>query len=157
MFACFVLFACGVLFSIGLGVSGMTQPDKVIAFLNIMGDWDPSLAMVLFGAVATYFVAQRFILKRERSVLGEPFQLPTRLDIDRELVGGAALFGVGWGLVGFCPGPALTSTVSGNPAVLTFVISMSLGMYLFGALHLRYSREPDGGASPLDSPAARGH
>ena len=64
MFACFILFACGVLFSIGLGVSGMTQPDKVIAFLNIMGDWDPSLAMVLFGAVATYFVAQRFILRR---------------------------------------------------------------------------------------------
>ncbi len=150
-----VIFLSGFVFSIGLAVSGMTQPGKVVSFLDFIDNWDPSLVMVLLGAVVTYFISQRLILKREHSVFGEKFQLPTRMDIDTPLVAGAALFGIGWGLVGFCPGPALVSGITGNPQVLTFVLSMSLGMYLFSALHLRYSNEPDGGAGPLDAIAVR--
>ncbi len=156
MAAYIVLFLCGLMFSLGLGISGMTQPEKVIGFLDFVGNWDPSLMLVLLGAVITYFIAQRFILVRETSVLGDKFQLPTRMDIDPQLVVGAAMFGTGWGMVGFCPGPALTSCITGTTEVLEFVIAMSLGMYLFGALHLRYSREPDGGASPLDHPNTAG-
>lgn len=150
-----IIFLSGFAFSIGLAVSGMTQPEKVIGFLDFVGNWDPSLMMVLLGAVVTYFISQRLILKREQSVFGDQFQLPTRMDIDTPLVAGAAMFGTGWGLVGFCPGPALVSGVTGNPQVLIFVLSMSLGMYLFSSLHLRYSNEPDGGASPLDAIAVR--
>ncbi len=152
MLAKIVVFLCGLLFSIGLGFSGMTQPSKVIGFLDFVGDWDPSLIMVMLGGVVTYFIGQRFVLTRETAVFGEKFQLPTRMDLDARLIGGAALFGIGWGMVGFCPGPALVSAISGNSAVLTFLMAMALGMYLFEALHLRYSEEPDGGASPLDSP-----
>lgn len=152
-----IVLLCGVLFSIGLGVSGMTQPDKVVNFLDFIGNWDPSLMMVMLGGVATYFIGQRLILSRETSLFGEKFQLPTRMDLDTRLLGGAAIFGIGWGMVGFCPGPALVSAISGNSAVLTFIVSMAVGMYMFEALHLRYSYEPDGGASPLDSPAARHH
>ncbi len=151
-----ILFLSGFGFSIGLALSGMTQPEKVIGFLDFTGDWDPSLMLVLLGAVVTYFIAQLFILKRDTSAFGDRFQLPTRRDIDLPLVAGAAMFGTGWGLVGFCPGPALVSSVTGNPQVLTFVLSMSLGMYLFGSLHLRYSNEPDGGAGPLQAVAVRG-
>lgn len=155
MIAKIIVFLCGLVFSIGLGVSGMTQPDKVVNFLDFVGNWDPSLIMVMFGGVATYFVGQRLTLSRETSVFGGKFQLPTRMDLDTRLIAGAALFGTGWGMAGFCPGPALVSAVSGNSAVLTFIMSMALGMYLFEALNLRYSSEPDGGASPLDTPAAR--
>ena len=88
MVAYVVLFFCGLLFSLGLGISGMTQPDKVIGFLDFVGNWDPSLMLVLLGAVVTYYIAQRFILVRETSVLGEKFQLPTRMDIDTQLVAG---------------------------------------------------------------------
>lgn len=152
-----IVFLCGVVFSIGLGISGMTQPDKVVNFLDFVDNWDPSLIMVMFGAVATYFVGQRLTLSRQASVFGEKFQLPTRMDLDARLIGGAALFGIGWGMAGFCPGPALVSAVSGNSAVLTFIMSMAVGMYFFEALHLRYSHEPDGGASPLDAATARHH
>jgi uncharacterized membrane protein YedE/YeeE len=79
------------------------------------------------------------------------------MDLDARLIGGAALFGIGWGMAGFCPGPALVSAVSGNSAVLTFIMSMSVGMYFFEALHLRHSHEPDGGASPLDLPESHHH
>jgi uncharacterized membrane protein YedE/YeeE len=152
-----IVFLCGLVFAIGLGVSGMTQPDKVVNFLDFVGNWDPSLVLVMFGGVATYFVGQRLTLSRKASVFGGKFQLPTRMDLDARLIGGAALFGIGWGMAGFCPGPALVSAVSGNSAVLTFIMSMSLGMYFFEALHLRHSHEPDGGASPLDSPASHHH
>lgn len=155
MIAKIIVFLCGLVFAIGLGVSGMTQPDKVVNFLDFVGNWDPSLIMVMFGGVATYFVGQRLTLTRETSVFGDKFQLPTRMDLDARLIGGAALFGIGWGMAGFCPGPALVSAISGDSAVLTFIMSMAVGMYFFEALHLRYSSEPDGGASPLDTPAAR--
>lgn len=145
------IFVGGFIFAIGLGVSGMTQPSKVVGFLNFIGNWDPSLIFVMAGAVMVYFIAQRLILHtRDNPVFESKFQLPTRVDIDWQLIAGAALFGAGWGLVGFCPGPAIVSVVSGNAQVLVFVVSMAAGMYLFAALHTRYEREPDGGAGVFE-------
>jgi uncharacterized protein len=136
----------GLLFAIGLGISGMTNPDKVTNFLNVTGDWDPSLLLVMTGAASTYFIGHILILQREKPLVGDGFQLPTRRDIDRPLVVGAALFGFGWGLVGFCPGPALVAVVTGNESVIIFLLAMIVGMYAFEVLGVRFSIEPDGGA-----------
>jgi uncharacterized membrane protein YedE/YeeE len=127
----FTAFVSGLLFAIGLGVGGMTQPAKVTAFLDFVGDWDPSLAFVMIGAIAVYAPLYRLIRRLPTPLLSSTFTLPTRTDIDRRLLGGAALFGVGWGLGGFCPGPALTSLAAGEPEVLIFVASMLTGMYLY--------------------------
>ncbi|MGH7965692.1 MAG: DUF6691 family protein [Candidatus Binatia bacterium] len=131
------IFLSGLLFALGLGISGMTQPQKVTGFLNVLGDWDPSLALVMAGGVSVYLLLHRLILKRSRPIFGRSFFLPTHQDIDRPLLLGAALFGLGWGLVGFCPGPALVSTVTGHPAVLIFVLAMAAGMYAFEVLDVR--------------------
>ena len=144
-------FLVGLIFSIGLCLSGMTQPSKVVGFLDIAGNWDPSLALVMFGAVATYFVGQRFVLKRDNPVLAKSYGLPTRVDIDGRLLAGSAMFGVGWGLAGFCPGPALASLVTFEPAIFIFVISMTLGMYIYGTLDSRFTSEPDGGAGAFEA------
>jgi uncharacterized protein len=101
-------FISGIVFALGLGISGMTRPVKVIGFLDFTGHWDPSLAFVMIGAITIYFVAYRLIRTRSAPVLIEKFSIPQRTDIDRNLVVGAAVFGAGWGLSGFCPGPALT-------------------------------------------------
>jgi uncharacterized membrane protein YedE/YeeE len=148
-----IIFGCGVLFSIGLCLSGMTQPTKVTGFLNFIGDWDPSLMMVMGGAVTTYFILSRFTLKRSAPVMAPKFMLPTRVDIDGRLIAGAALFGLGWGLVGFCPGPALASLTTLNSSVWIFVVSMTMGMYVYGTLDTRLKGEPDGGAGALESSA----
>ncbi|MEE9343610.1 MAG: DUF6691 family protein [Gammaproteobacteria bacterium] len=148
-----MIFLAGIIFSLGLGIAGMTQPEKVIGFLDVMGNWDPSLAVVLVSAVVTFFIGQKLIMRRTTAFFGERFQLPTRTDLDSRLIGGAIIFGIGWGLIGLCPGPALVSSISGDGTPLTFIMSMAVGMYLFEALHLRYSEEPDGGAGPLDAPA----
>jgi len=100
---------CGVLFGLGLAISGMINPAKVIGFLDITGAWDPSLAFVMGGAVLVTATAFRFILKRPNPVLADTFQLPTRRDFDKHLIAGAAIFGAGWGLAGLCPGPAIAS------------------------------------------------
>ena len=144
------VFFSGLLFSLGICISGMAQPDKVTGFLDFVGDWDPSLMLVMAGAVSTYFILQRLILKRRAPVLSRKFSLPTRRDIDGRLVAGAALFGIGWGLIGFCPGPALVSLVTFDEAVWIFVISMSLGMYIYGSLDARYAGQPDGGAGYME-------
>jgi uncharacterized protein len=123
-------FAAGALFALGIGISGMAQPAKVLGFLDVTGVWDPSLAFVMLGAVAAHFVALRLILRREGSIFGGSFQIPTRKDIDLPLVAGAALFGIGWGLGGYCPGPALASLVTLSPAVLVFAATMIAGMVL---------------------------
>jgi uncharacterized protein len=123
-------FAAGALFALGLGVAGMTLPSKVIGFLDITGAWDPSLAFVMIGAIATHLVLLRLILRRAGPVFGGSFQIPTRKDIDAKLVAGAALFGIGWGLGGYCPGPALASLVTLAPAVLVVVAAMAAGMVL---------------------------
>lgn len=128
-------FVVGVLFALGLGIGGMTDPAKIFGFLDItgaLGSWDPTLVFVMLGAVVMYFALYRVALHRGAPVLGETLQIPKRRDIDRRLVAGAVLFGLGWGLSGFCPGPGLASLVTGNSAVVVFVLTMSAGMWLHG-------------------------
>ena len=108
----------------------MTQPARVIGFLDVAGRWDPTLLFVLGGAVTTSFVLFPVILRRGAPVLGPRFVMPTRTRIDGRLLGGAALFGAGWGLAGYCPGPAVVSLVAGTPATLVFVVAMGLGLVL---------------------------
>ena len=124
-------FFCGTLFSIGLGISGMTQPQKVIGFLDVYGDWDLSLAFVMLGAVLSYLILQLWIQRKFTiPLLGESFQTPSRTDIDRSLIIGALMFGSGWGLGGYCPGPAITSLGSGSLNAMMFVVAMGVGMLL---------------------------
>jgi hypothetical protein len=125
-----VAFFAGILFAVGLGVSGMTQPAKVLAFLDVTGRWDPSLALVMLGAIAVHAPLVRLILRRRTPVLSSAFSLPARSAIDGWLFFGAAVFGVGWGLAGLCPGPALTVLASGKPIALAFVAAMLAGMGL---------------------------
>jgi uncharacterized protein len=121
----------GVLFGLGLVVSGMVNPAKVLGFLDIAGDWDPTLAFVMGGALLVAVPAFRVILKRPRPVLAEEFDLPAKKDLDARLLAGSALFGVGWGLAGFCPGPAVTALASGLAPVFVFVAAMVAGMALY--------------------------
>ena len=126
-----VAFCSGVLFSIGLGISGMTQPQKVIGFLDVFGAWDPSLTFVMVGGIISYLALQSAIQQRfSTPVLASMFKIPSRKNIDRNLVLGALLFGVGWGLGGYCPGPAITSLGSGSLDAIVFIFSMSFGMFL---------------------------
>ncbi len=130
--------AAGLLFGVGLGVAGMLQPAKVAGFLDVFGGaWDPTLAFVMGGAVLTYGLAHPVITRRRAPWFDSRFFLPTRRDIDLRLVAGAAIFGLGWGLGGYCPGPALVSlTTLGAPA-LTFVAAMLAGMVAFRELERR--------------------
>ena len=122
----------GLIFGLGLIVSGMANPQKVLGFLDLAGPWDPSLALVMGGAVAVGLLGFALARKRERSLLGEPMQLPTRKDIDAPLVVGGALFGIGWGLAGYCPGPALVGVTAGVGSAIIFTLAMLAGMLLFG-------------------------
>lgn len=127
----FVLaFGAGVLFAIGLIFSQMVNPAKVLNFLDIAGAWDPTLAFVMGGAIMVTVPAFHFVLKRPHPLWGAKFYLPTRRDIDAPLVSGAALFGIGWGISGLCPGPALTALASGLLPVVGFVLAMTLGALL---------------------------
>lgn len=138
-------FVSGLIFAIGLGLGGMTQPAKVTAFLDLAGQWDPSLAFVMGGAILVYAPLSSLIRRRSTPLFTSTFSIPTRTEIDLRLLGGAALFGVGWGLGGFCPGPVVTALASGHLAVVTFVASMLAGMYLFKLLdNLKMRREPVG-------------
>lgn len=132
-------FIAGALFAAGLVISGMTQPSKVIGFLDFGGDWDPSLAFVMGGAVLVHSVAYRLISGRVSPIWAQSFQIPTRRDIDAPLLFGAALFGAGWGLAGYCPGPAVASVVAGEPATLTFAASLALTMILYSLVTGRVS------------------
>ena len=126
-----VAFLSGVLFSIGLGISGMTQPQKVIGFLDVFGEWDLSLIFVMVGGIISYLILQSAIKRRYSTpVFARMFKIPTRKNIDRNLVLGALLFGVGWGLGGYCPGPAITSLGSGSLDAIVFIFTMSFGMFL---------------------------
>lgn len=126
----------GVLFGLGLAVSGMLIPDKVLNFLDIAGHWDPSLALVMGGAIAVTLPGYFVVTKRERPLFAEGFSLPAATAIDARLLGGAALFGLGWGLSGLCPAPALVNIASGFGDVLVFVAAMLAGMLLHRALKL---------------------
>jgi hypothetical protein len=121
----------GILFGLGLAVSQMTNPAKVLAFLDVAGDWDPSLAVVMAGAVTVSFIAFRIAASRTAPLAGGSFDLPTRRAIDTPLVMGAMVFGVGWGLAGLCPGPALTALLSGQRKAFLFVGAMLAGMLVY--------------------------
>ena len=126
-----VAFITGMIFALGLGISGMTRPTKVRDFLDITGAWDPSLAFVMGGAVTVYLLVFKLILPRLNApIVGERFGIPSRRDLDRPLLLGSALFGVGWGLGGLCPGPALTSALAGLTPILIFLAAMTGGMAL---------------------------
>ncbi len=127
-----VALASGILFGIGLSVSQMINPAKIHGFLDVAGAWDPSLAFVMGGAVAVNLVAFRFILKLPAPRLAAVFQVPTAGAIDARLLGGAAVFGVGWGLSGFCPGPAVAALSLGDGKIAVFVLAMLAGMTLHG-------------------------
>lgn len=124
-------FGVGLLFGLGLIVSGMTDPAKVIGFLDLTGEWDPSLAFVMGGAIFVGVFAFAFAKRRTKDFFGDVIQWPSSTSIDPRLVGGALLFGAGWGLAGFCPGPALVSMAAGVPKALVFVGAMIAGMFLF--------------------------
>lgn len=128
------------MFGVGLILSGMSDPSKVIGFLDITGNWDPSLAFVLGGAVAVGLLVFPFAIKRQQSLLGEVMHLPTSTQIDRRLVIGSITFGVGWGLAGYCPGPALASLAYGGFKPLIFFIAMLVGMGFFEMLENRKAK-----------------
>jgi hypothetical protein len=122
-------FVAGLVFGVGLLISGMTQPSKVLGFLDVGGDWDPSLMFVMGGAIAVHALfARRAVRPGAHPVLAKAFDLPRRNDIDPRLVAGAALFGVGWGISGYCPGPVLVSLPALSGVTVAFVFAMALGM-----------------------------
>ena len=120
----------GLIFGLGLMLSGMGNPAKVQNFLDFFGTWDPSLALVMVGAIAVGLIAFSWAKRRKTALLGEPMQLPTSTRIDTRLLLGSAMFGIGWGLSGFCPGPALMNLLTMHKEVLIFVVSMIVGMLL---------------------------
>lgn len=126
-----ISFTVGLIFALGLGISGMTQTQVVRGFLDIMGNWDFSLLGVMAGAIVVHSIFFYFIKNRPSPLLDTKFHLPTRKDLDTRLLIGASLFGLGWGWVGICPGPGIVAMMSGNPNILTFVVSMLAGMGIF--------------------------
>ena len=130
----FAAFLSGLVFGLGLILSGMANPAKVLGFLDLAGAWDPSLALVMGGAIAAAVAPFAWARKRQKSLLGAPMQLPTSTRLDRRLVLGSLVFGVGWGLAGFCPGPALVGLGMGVPQAYVFVLAMLAGLGLFEVL-----------------------
>jgi uncharacterized membrane protein YedE/YeeE len=124
-------FVAGVLFALGLALSGMTNPAKVIGFLDLAGAWDPSLAFVMAGAIAAHVVVARWSIKARRPLFDDRFYLPAATAIDRPLIAGAVLFGIGWGITGYCPGPALVGAVGLAPTTWLFLISMLAGTAVY--------------------------
>lgn len=126
---------CGLLFGIGLSVSQMINPQKVLGFLDVTGQWDPSLALVMAGALTVAAILQHIILRRPAPLFAEQFPTFKNTAIDMPLVAGAAIFGIGWGLAGFCPGPAISALSSGIPESYVFTFAMFAGMWLYQLLH----------------------
>lgn len=127
----FVSFISGIVFALGLGISGMTQPQKIVGFLDLFGDWDPALAFVMVGAIAVHSVAYLTLKPEKGPALKEGYSIPDKSQITKSLVIGSLLFGIGWGLSGFCPGPGVVSLFSGNTASVNFVVSMIIGMFIY--------------------------
>ena len=134
------LFMIGLLFAMGLGLSGMVNPAKVIGFLDVTGAWDPDLALVMMGALAVNIPATMFFKKRARPMLTTHFSLPTKTDLEPRLIIGAALFGAGWGLAGICPGPALVAFAGGASGLPAFILAMTFGMMATPVLDKGFSR-----------------
>ncbi len=124
-------FIIGLVFALGLGLAGMTVPQKIVGFLDFGGHWDPTLMFVMGGATMVYGVAFRLIRRRERPLFADVLAVPTRRDIDARLIAGAAIFGVGWGLGGFCPGPGLVGSVGLSSQALLFIGGMTGGVVLY--------------------------
>jgi uncharacterized membrane protein YedE/YeeE len=136
-------FVLGALFAAGLVISGMTQPSKVVGFLDVTGNWDPSLALVMLGAVAVHASTYRLVRRRKSPLLALSFQVPTRSDIDAKLILGSALFGVGWGIAGYCPGPAITSLVALESNTLLFVGALLTSMIVYSVVTGKVSGVPN--------------
>ncbi len=130
-------FIAGLIFGLGLLLAGMANPPKVLGFLDLAGAWDPSLGLVMAGAIGVALLPLTWAKRRQRSLLGAPMQLPVKRELDRRLIGGSLLFGVGWGIAGICPGPAVAIVLTGHWQVLLFVAAMLLGMLLFEVLERR--------------------
>jgi hypothetical protein len=143
-----VAFVAGLLFAVGLCLSGMTDPARVQGFLDVFGRWDPSLAFVMVGAIGVHASLFQLISRRRAPILAAVFSLPGRGDVDARLVAGAIIFGVGWGLSGYCPGPAVTSLASGARPAIIFTAAMILGFLLHGVL----DREEGGKVWPGSDP-----
>jgi uncharacterized membrane protein YedE/YeeE len=137
--ATFFALLAGAVFGVGLIVSGMADPAKVLGFLDLGGAWDPSLAFVIGGAILVGAFAFTFARKRTLSLLGLEMRMPTATRLDRRLVGGSLLFGVGWGIAGFCPGPALVALGMGEQKALIFVAAMLVGMGLYEVFDRRFA------------------
>lgn len=127
----------GLVFGLGLLLSGMANPEKVLGFLDLAGDWDPSLALVMVGAIVVGFVAFRWAARKPRTFLGNTFNLPGARVIDKRLIIGSLMFGAGWGLAGFCPGPALVAVGAGQQKAMLFVLAMIGGMVVYEVLEKR--------------------
>jgi uncharacterized protein len=130
-----VAFAAGVVFALGLGVSGMTDPSKILGFLDVAGSWDPSLLFVMVGAIGVHLGPAQWALRARRPLLAAQFECPTGTRIDRSLLAGSVLFGIGWGAAGYCPGPAIVDLIAPSPSLLVFVAAMVAGTGL-----VRYGR-----------------
>lgn len=126
-----VAFIVGIIFSIGLGISGMTQPQKIVGFLDVFGSWDMSLLFVMVGAISVHFITYRLIRLRKKPILTTTWRVPTKKEITPALIIGSVIFGIGWGLGGYCPGPSITSLASFELRPVLFVTSMVVGMLLF--------------------------
>lgn len=133
---------CGVLFGVGLAISGMTNPAKVIGFVNFTGAWDPSLALVMVGALITFGIGFRLTQTSMKPLFADAFQVPKRTDIDARLVGGAVIFGVGWGLSGICPGPGITALAYGKVSFYVFFTAMVVGSLAYGLTTRNTPRTP---------------
>lgn len=125
---------CGLIFGLGLALSGMTDTAKVLGFLDLFGTWVPDLAFVMGGAVCVTLISFRFVLRRDKPLFDSDFKLPTSTQLDGRLLGGAAIFGIGWGLYGYCPGPAISALVYLDAKTLMFVVAMLCGMALSNRL-----------------------
>ena len=132
---------CGTLFGAGLTIAGMTDPARVIGFLDVFGHWDPTLAVVMASALAVSMPGFQFALRASKPVFDQRYFLPERTRIDADLLIGAALFGIGWGIAGFCPSPAIAGLATGSPQIIAFVLSMLAGMVLRCAIERRRSRQ----------------
>lgn len=141
----------GFLFGGGLALSGMTRPTKVLGFLDPFGRWDPSLMFVMMGAIGVHLFAYRLVRKRPSPLLAREFSIPTRRDIDLKLVAGSAVFGVGWGLGGYCPGPGLVSLASATSSVFVFVSFMVAGMYVAAKIEATLARRGDVARTSMDA------
>ena len=130
-------FFAGLIFGFGLLLGGMANPAKVLGFLDLAGAWDPSLGLVMAGAIAVAILPFNWARKQRKSLLGSPMQLPVKRELDSRLIGGSLLFGVGWGIAGICPGPAVAILLTGHWQIIVFVLAMLAGILLFSMIENR--------------------